>query len=217
MKAIIFDMDGTLIDSMTYWYKSGKIATEPYADRAEPGFMEKIDDMSAREIVFHIASKLSKAEYMEFTQHWNELMKDYYATVIEAKPYVKEYLDSCLQNKIKMAVATATPKDMAMVALKRLDLAKYFDFIIDEDDVGIGKKSPEIYLEAAKRLGVDVKDCAVFEDNARFARTAKNAGFYTVGIYDDLAKSFKEEMKTFCDIYATNFSEVPIFEQKKGS
>lgn len=207
-KAIVFDMDGTLLDSMTHWYNTGRIAIEPYFYQESIEEQEKILRMEEKQRVWYLVDKMDDSTKKVFFETWDNLMAERYKTVVTVKENVFKYLNQCRDNNIKMAIATATKKHIAIMALRRLNLLQYFEFVSDESDVGVSKKQPDIYINAANKLGFSIEDTAVFEDNANFAKVAKNAGFFTVGVYDVMSKNKKEEMKTFCDIYIEDYSEL---------
>ncbi|MGI6377764.1 HAD family phosphatase [bacterium] len=207
MKAIIFDMDGTLLDSMSHWYESGRIATEPYL-KDDPEFIAQMQKMSSQEIVRHISQNLTEEEKQEFKERWYQVMTDFYATKVKIKEGVIPYLKANKKKKIKMCVATATPRFMALKAIEHLGLSSYFEFLMDEEEAGVGKFRPDIYLKCAERLGYKPHECVVFEDNVRFSLVAKKAGFVVYGVYDDLSKRYQEEMKVFCDRYIYSFKEL---------
>lgn len=207
-KAIVFDMDGTLLDSMTHWYDTGRIAIEPYFYKESKEEQEKILKMDAKRRVWYLVDKMDKSTKEKFMKTWDDLIYERYLTVVEIKEHVVEYLEMCRSKNIKMAIATATKKHIAIEALKRLDLLKYFEFVSDESDVGLSKWHPDIYINAAKKLGFKITETAVFEDNANFAKVAKNAGFFTVGVYDVMSKNKKEEMISFCDIYIEDYNQL---------
>ena len=112
---------------------------------------------------------------------------------------MKEYLTALRQNDTALCVASATAASLMEACLSRLGVRQNFAFLLSCEDVGKGKDSPEIYLQAARRLGCAPCDAAVFEDAIFAAKTAKAAGFYVVGVYDDSAKDRWSEMSALAD------------------
>ena len=207
MKYIIFDMDGPLIDSMWYWHESGRLAILHFLgeDAKTLGLLEQ---MSAREIMIYITHNMSKEDQQRLSNSWNGIMNKFYQEKVELKPFVKEVLAKMKHEGVHMCVATATPKAMATEVLEKLGVKDYFDFMIDEAEVGVGKTQPDIYLECARRWNAKPSECAVYEDNVRFAKVAKDAGFYCVGVYDKMSEAYKDELASFADRFLNSFEEL---------
>lgn len=131
-----------------------------------------------------------------------------YASDIPEKPGIREVLERARAAGIRMCVATATRTSSAELVLGRLGLLPYFEFVLSCDDVGKSKKYPDVYLEAARRLGLDVSECVVFEDALQGVRTAKAAGFRVAAIYESASSWEAEEIKACCDRYITAYREL---------
>ena len=110
-----------------------------------------------------------------------------------------EYLDSLRAKGIPMCVASATGKPLVELCLETLGLKDYFSFILSCVEVGAGKNRPDVFLEAARRLGAEPTDCAVFEDAIYAVRSAKEAGFYVVAVKDAHNDSCWEELQSLAD------------------
>ena len=207
MKHIIFDMDGTLIDSMWYWHESGRLAIQDFMgeDAKTLGMLEQ---MSAREIMQYITRNMSVEDQQRLSKNWNGIMLDFYRNNVELKEDVKEVLEELKQRGYHMCIATATPKVMSLEVLNKLGITDYFDFIVDEAEVGIGKTHPDIYLACANKWQIKPQDCMVAEDNVRFAKVAKDAGFYCVGVYDKMSEAYEDELKALADRYIYSFKEL---------
>lgn len=208
-KYVIFDMDGTLVDSMGYWGRLGyeflrsKGITgdlEPILRKTKPMTMSESSAMFIREFGLS-GTPESVAEEMR------KVMDVHYHTDVPLKPGVREYLDKLRQEGVAMCVASATPSALIRVCLTRLGVADYFDFLLSCDEVGVGKNSPDVFLEAARRMGGEPADTAVFEDAIYAAETAKKAGFYTVGVYDVNSDYHWERLQTVADKTIRDWSE----------
>lgn len=207
-KAFIFDMDGTLLNSMIYWYESGARIIKDYFN--DPKVVDKIKEMSAREVVIYAKSELNANSVKEFRSRWLEAMMVHYLNDIKQVKGAKEFLDKCKEAGIRMGIATGTNETLSVPALQHQGLLDYFEFVISEDTVGKGKGEPDIYLLACEKLGVTPENCIVFEDGLHGAKTVKKAGFKLVGIYDEVGKHYEEELKELADLYIYDFVNLDL-------
>lgn len=202
----IFDMDGTLIDSMPAWKNLGKDYLEGKEVKVPENLNEIISEMSMTESADFFRKEFGiKDSVKQIISDVNQLIEDKYRYEIQLKPYVREYLSKLQRDGVIMCVATATPVELAEAALKRLEMLQYFSFVVCCDEVGVGKSKPDIYHLALKKMGADIADTIVYEDADYAMKTAKDAGFYTIGIYDESVDRPKEEMQLFCDRYIESF------------
>ncbi|MBQ8338465.1 MAG: HAD family hydrolase [Oscillospiraceae bacterium] len=185
----IFDMDGTLINSLIFWdvlweefgnrYLGGeKFYPDLEADKA-------IRTMVLAEAMDHYHERFNIGENgSDLLNTANEVFKDCYSNRVELKDGVKEFLDHLKAEGVKMCVASATDKALLVYAMERCGLYEYFDTILSCADVGKGKDHPDIYNKALEVLGTDKDSTWVFEDSYVALRTANGMGLNTVGIYD---------------------------------
>ena len=180
----IFDMDGTLIDSMGYWhalaeeYLRAKGVEDIPADlpqRIETMTMTESAALFRREFGLSATAETLAAEM-------NAMMEEHYRRDIPLKGDILRELGRLQGRGIRMCVASATAGHLIEACLSRLGVRSFFDFLLSCEEVGAGKDRPDIYLTAAARLGAEPGDIAVYEDALYAARTAKAAGFYVVGV-----------------------------------
>ena len=192
----IFDMDGTLVDSMGYWQslerefliqKGVTEGLDEILERTKPMTLEEASNLFIE--TFHMEGTAE-----ELADEIHGIMEGHYRQDVCTKPGAKEYLDRLQERGVKMCVASATPAPLIRLCLERLGLLKYFDFILSCVDVGAGKSRPDVYLECARRLDAQPGEIAVFEDAVYAVRSSKAAGFYVVGIKDDCNTGFWEEI-----------------------
>ena len=189
IKGAIFDMDGTLIDSLYIWNVIWDTLGEDYA---RPGFRPtKEDDKAIRTMLLSDACDMVHEKYglgksgKELLDRTNQLCVDFYKNTVELKKGVLEFLDYCMAKGIKMCFATATSLELIHHAVAHCDLAKYFVDILSCNTIGKGKDQPDIYICALEKLGTPKDETWVFEDSAVALTTAAKFGLHTVGIYDD--------------------------------
>lgn len=209
----IFDLDGTLLDSMKIWDNIGDDFLKLYGITPPQDLKRILKTMSLKQSAEYFkeiyALPLSISQIMD---QINEMAKEKYRCEVTLKPHVIDYLEKLKLQKTIMCVATASDYTSAKGVLGRLGILDYFRFIITESDVGCGKENPKIYNAAAERFGCDPGEIVIFEDALHCVKTAKNAGFYVVGVADKSAEKDKEEIKKLCDQYINSFVEMEDFQ-----
>lgn len=197
----IFDMDGTLVDSMEIW---GWLGREYLTGR---GIASPIDDVLARTKTMTMteSAALFVAEFQlpehpeEVAAEMNGIMAEHYRRDVPLKAGVLEYLSRLRRAGVRMCVASATAPELMKACLLRLGAARYFDFLLSCEEVGAGKNCPDIFLKAAERLNAPPCKIAVYEDSLFAVKTAAAAGFYTVAVYDDSGKEDWPELTALAD------------------
>ncbi len=189
IKAAVFDMDGTLVDSLGVWNVLWSRIGEKFGD--EVGFMPSAeDDKKVRTLTLKDAMELIHNEYgfgksgNELLDFANALISDFYKNDVKLKKGAFEFLEHCKENGVKMCIASATAMDLIGLAMDHCGLKKYFPKVFSCGEIGKGKEFPDVFLMAAEYLGEDISDTWIFEDSLVAVQTAVKAGFPTVGIYD---------------------------------
>lgn len=136
-------------------------------------------------------------------------MREHYRDRITLKDGVLDFLRKAKSAGIKMCVASATRRDVSEPLLAKTGLLDFMEFYVDCHELGVFKEYPDIYLEAAKRLGAEIEECAVFEDAEYCAETAHKAGFFTVGVYDEVAEE-EGDTRGVCDVFIENWQNADI-------
>lgn len=208
-KAAIFDLDGTLIDSMSVWDGVGADFLAEHGITPPHNIDKILKPMSFCQSAAYFLKEY-EIDYTpdEIMQSVYEKASIHYKNTIPLKLYTKQYLDYLKINNIKMCIATASNKELAVHALTRLGVLDYFEFIITCDEVGVAKDQPAIYLNAADLLGFSPREIAVFEDALYCAKTAKKAGFTVIGVYDESSYEDRDCLQNTCDLFIENFSEL---------
>ena len=189
MKAAIFDMDGTLINSLIFWDHLWKNVGEKYLN--DPSFRpDDTTDRECRTLTIDKAMELVHERFgiassgKELTDLAIELIIVFYREVVEPKPGAVEFLQYLKAQGVKMAVATASNGDLVQLAMERCGLKPYLDMVVSCADVGKGKDQPDVFLLTLQKLGTTVEETWMFEDSYVALQTAKRIGMPTVGIFD---------------------------------
>ncbi len=209
-KAVIFDLDGTLIESVhAHFLKHKRIGKVLGFDLKESYFHKAANGMDAKDfypaLLKHYGLDVKKNFNNAIKLHHKFTDKEFFSH-IKIYPHVKKLLKDLKKQNIKIALATSSPLDMASAALKQFDIEKYFDVITDGDDVEHTKPNPAIFLLARQRLGIKKANCIVVEDAPKGVLAAKRAGIDCICLltsnqrkdipkYATIAKSHKDLFK----------------------
>ena len=214
-KAVIFDMDGTLIDSMYAWrgvfreYIRNKGLRTP---EAIVGVPEYPVGWTAKLLVDQLEKLTPPVSYEEAVEDMYKLVNAHYASDTEARPGAIEFVKRLKERGMIVAVATATPIRYAGTALNRLGFDGLLDLFVSDEEVGCGKGDEAYFQRVADRLGVKKEECLIFEDAAYSIRAAKKAGFAVCAIEDYYAWRDKEEIRSIADRYLSCYAD--ILEEK---
>lgn len=202
IRAAIFDVDGTLLDSMPIWQDIGARYLESAGREVNPGTREALSTMSLEQGAAYLKENYNLTESVsEIIRDVLKIVENFYRFEAELKPGVTETLKELKDRGIRMVVATSGNKELAAAALKRNGIAELFEKIFTCTETGAGKDQPDIYLEAAGFLGSSPEETLVFEDALHAAETAKKAGFTVGGVYDESNAQNISRMKKVCDFY----------------
>ena len=202
----IFDMDGTLIDSMVFWKN---LATEYLHSKGDTQIPEDLPER-IKPMTMSESASLFKREFGltgDPEAEMNAMMEAHYRDDIPLKPGVKEYLQMLRRRGIRMCVASATAAHLMEACLKRLGVRDCFEFLLSCETVGAGKRSPLVYHACAERLSATPQEIAVYEDALYAVQTAKAAGYHVVGVYDDSAAKNWEVIEEIADEIILNWEE----------
>lgn len=213
IKGAIFDLDGTLLDSMSIWDTIGEdylrsLGIEPRENLAET-FKTFTLEESAEYYRTHYGVTLSVAEIVDGV---NGMIEDFYRNTVSLKKGAFEFLAGLAKDGVRMCVATVTDKYLVEAALTRLKVRQYFGEIFTTAEVGCGKNDPRIYRTALAYLGTEKCETLVFEDVLHALMTAKNDGFPVVAVYDRYERC-QDELRAKSDYYITSYQNfLKIFE-----
>ena len=220
MQGAIFDLDGTILDSMPFWKDVVNIYMKKHGKTVTDEEREEIDRLSITKATKFIKNTYGLSETPEeIEKDILDIIEANYKFNIPLKPYVHLLLTNLKKRGIKMCIASATPAYLIEHALLRHNISDFFDFIITVPEVGAGKnESAKIYEKALKRLETPKEETYIFEDTLHAVKTAKSGGFFVVGIQDAASKAHRDEIEAECDLYIKNFREFINFKgYKKGA
>ncbi len=214
LQSAIFDMDGTLLDSMHIWREIGPRMLRARGIEPAPDLGERLKPMTARQGAAYCKEAYGLPETVDEVYAQIEAqVKSFYENEVEAKPGVKNLLSLLKMEGVWMYVATATDRHLAEEALRHAGIRDCFRGLVTSAETGVGKDvSPEIYERAMRRLRSNKKDTVVFEDALHAIRTAKAAGFRVAAIYDPSAEEDQAEIRALADYYFRSFEE--LFETR---
>lgn len=207
IKGAIFDMDGTLVDSMFMWYELGNLYLKKRGKTPEPGLYDMLTRMTMLEAAQFLKDKYGFAETPEeLVRDIYKVMEEFYLHEVKEKPGIRKVLDSLKAAGVPMCVASATDTYMIEYALEHTGLRDYFQSVFCCRQVGEGKHSDKIYQVAREDLGSAVEETLVFEDALHATETVKRAGFPLVAVWDASEKE-QERLKALGDIYLESYEE----------
>jgi HAD superfamily hydrolase (TIGR01509 family) len=188
IRGVIFDLDGTLLDSMHVWKDVGERFLKKRGIVSSINLYEEFKTMSLLQAAQYVKKEFNlKDSEQELMDEINRFVEEGYFYEVQLKAHAKDFLKSLHKKGYKMCIATATDRYMVQAALDRLGIRRYFSFITTCTEVGAGKDSPAIYEHALKKLGLLKSETVVFEDALHAIQTAVNAGFYVIGVVDAFA------------------------------
>lgn len=211
IKGAIFDVDGTLLNSMYIWENIGEDYLRSLGIKPEKNLREKIKTLSLYQSACYFQDKYGiKLSTDEIMDGVNKMIEDFYLNKAELKEGVAEFLQELKNNGVKMCIATATDRYLVEGALKRCGVLNYFSDIFTCTSVGHGKDEPIIYREATNHLNANKKDVIIFEDALYAVKTAKADGFTVVSIYDESEKN-QDKIKSLSDFHFNDFLDTSSF------
>lgn len=208
-KGAIFDLDGTLLDSMNIWHD---VDVEFFKRRNLPldsSYVDIIKNMHLPAAAVYTKEKYNLKESAEqIVDEWLQLCSEAYLSNVDLKPGVYNYLQKLHDKGVRMAFATASEKIVCEQTLKNHGIFDFFTDFAYVSEINIGKTEPDIYLLACERIGLNPHECIVFEDIIEGIRSAKKANFITCGVYDKSSEQDTDEIRNIADYYIKSFDEL---------
>lgn len=209
VSGVIFDLDGTLIDSMKIWNQIDiAFLRENGVENPPEDISDIVRKMTVDESSEYFITRFGLSCTKEYViKRIEELVKIQYEEKIQMKPYVTELLDYLDSMGIPYGVATATYKTLAEAVLRRLGILKRMSFLLTDEEFSMGKTSPDIFLRGAELMKLSPKEVLVIEDSLHCIETASKAGFVTMGVYDEVSEPLRTDIKNTADYYVESLGD----------
>lgn len=199
-KGFLFDMDGTLFDSMMMWRHLMPDYLRKHGIELPREVHRSMQGYTLGQVIETVAELYHEhLDEQEMLEYYDQRLKQAYGEQVVFKPYALEYLQHLRAQDRKLALVTTTDRVYVDVLFERLGLHDYFEVILTISDVGAGKNKPDIYHEATRRLQLEVQDCVIFEDALFALETARAAGYVTIGV-EDHGHVDEETLTKNCDL-----------------
>lgn len=215
MNTYIFDLDGTLLDSMGVWEQIDVDFLTKRGFEVPPDYINAICSRSFPEAAEYTIERFALPDSIDdLLREWNNMAVYAYGHTVQMKPHAKEYLDILRNAGVKLGIATSLPAALYGPVLALHGIEGYFDAICSTDEVLYGKTRPDVFLLAAQKLQTPPADCVLFEDILQAVKSGKAAGMTVYGVYDDSSKDDWDEIKRIADGAIRDFKDAPLPKQE---
>lgn len=209
IKGVIFDLDGTLIDSMWVWHEIDVDFLKKRGLELPDGLQKEIEGMSFTETAVYFKERFNLKESVEeIKAEWDEMTLQYFNEHVTLKKGVKELLEYLKSKNMKIGIATSNTKERTRDILKKFDILHYFQTIRTSCEVKKGKPHPDVFLKAAEDLNIQPESCLVFEDTYAGVLAAKRAGMTVCAVADEFSLKYKSEITEIADRYLDNINDI---------
>lgn len=216
-EAAIFDLDGTLLDSMGVWEQIDISFLQKRNLSVPEDYAAKLSSLSFEEAAHYTIARFGLDEKAEdIMREWREMAAYEYAHHVGLLPHALDYLLRLKAAGIRLAVATGMTIGLAVPCLKNNAILELFDAVCSTDEVPRGKTFPDIFAFTAKKLGVPPEKCLVFDDVLPAIKSAKQLHMLTCGVYESNSKQHRAQMEELADCYLLDWRNAPLPEEDHG-
>lgn len=206
MKGAIFDLDGTILDSLWIWEEIDRRFLAKRGIAMPEDYVDAVSRMEFSQVAEYTIARFGLPDAPEsLMSEWTAMTRDAYAHEIALKPGVKAYLESLSSRGVRLGIATSSTPELFVPALENNGILRLFSAIATTSEVQHGKDRPDVYLLAAERLGMLPSECIVFEDTLPGIRSASSAGFITAGVRDRFSENDAPAIKALSDFWIDTF------------
>ena len=208
IEAVIFDLDGSLVDSMWMWRDIDIEYLGRFGIPLPEDLQSKIEGMSLGETAVYFKEHFQISDSVEqMKADWNDMARAKYQNEVYFKPNAQLFLEACVKKGIKLGIATSNSRELVDTVGESLHFQRYFSCIMTGCDVQRGKPFPDIYLAAAEQLQVKPENCLVFEDIIPGIRAGKSAGMQVCAVEDAYSVQQRDAKKEQADFYIEDYAE----------
>ena len=209
-KAVIFDLDGTLVDSMWVWTCIDQKFIKKYNLEVPDDFYQKMEGKGFTETAEYFLEIFPELNFTvdQIKAEWTDIAIEQYQNVVPLKEGVYEFLEFLNRNCIPVGIASSNSRELVETVIKARGIEKFIHTISTSCEVKVGKPSPDVYLKAASNLGIDPRDCLVFEDVPMGILAGKNAGMTVCAVEDEFSKEQINKKRELADYYIQNYNDI---------
>lgn len=210
IEAIIFDLDGSLVDSMWIWPEVDEEYFVKYGLTKPEGFYEEMEGKSYTEVAQLYLDTFPQLPCTidEIKQEWNDMTYEKYCTEVPLKPGAREMIETLYAQGVRFGIASSNSIDLVKAVIRALGVEQYFDSIHTSCEVRTGKPAPDVYLLAARDLQIAPEHCLVFEDVPMGILAGKKAGMRVCAVDDRFSKNLEEKKRSLADYYIKDYYDI---------
>lgn len=209
VKGIIFDFDGTLADSNWIWKNVMDSFIKSNGENYDENWIHETEVMEIEEVIGYLKERfLIPGDTDKILQVLKQELNSFYLREVKLKPYCKDFMSILHKQGIKMCIASATEQRLIKYVIEKYKIAHYFEDILSCNDLHTTKECSDIYHAGQTVLDTEIKETLIFEDLLTSVKTAKNAGYKVVGVYDPVNLKYLEEIRKISDLFIYSFKEL---------